>query len=268
MGSEESQLNLSLDMLRIKWYFLLAGLVLISASAKAQPDLSKLSSKERIELAQNEMKEAAVDTTFLREMDQGHNLFADQHYLKAIHKYEEAQKTRPNNVYPKVIITDIELSMKDTLKQLRQAEAQHKKEQKQQKMQPTPPQFQAPDTAKMAQEEKEREKKQNEWINQVRNQREAERKKQQEQKKPEDLIGSGDVKQVSVQQMQSDLAKKYPQGVTETKYKEGNKMITERVVVKGNVGDTYRKVEHAWGGIFYFKDGQPITEDTWKRETE
>jgi hypothetical protein len=63
------------------------------------------------------------------------------------------------------------------------------------------------------------------------------------------------------------LAQEYPQGVTEESYTEGNKVIIRRVVVNGNRGDEYSKVIAKWG-IFYFKNGQSITEAIWTRETE
>ena len=64
-----------------------------------------------------------------------------------------------------------------------------------------------------------------------------------------------------------ELANQYPQGVTEESYTEGNKVIIRRVVVNGNRGDEYSKVIAKWG-IFYFKNGQSITEAIWTRETE
>lgn len=63
------------------------------------------------------------------------------------------------------------------------------------------------------------------------------------------------------------LAQEYPPGVTEESYTEGNKVIIRRVVVNGNRGDEYSKVIAKWG-IFYFKNGQSITEAIWTRETE
>ncbi len=63
------------------------------------------------------------------------------------------------------------------------------------------------------------------------------------------------------------LAQEYPPGVTEESYTEGNKVIIRRVVVNGNKADEYSKVIAKWG-VFYFKNGQSITEAIWTRETE
>lgn len=56
------------------------------------------------------------------------------------------------------------------------------------------------------------------------------------------------------------------EGVQEKSYEEGNKMVIERTVRRGNKVDTYRKVISKTG-IYYFKNGSSITEGLWKRET-
>jgi hypothetical protein len=61
-------------------------------------------------------------------------------------------------------------------------------------------------------------------------------------------------------------AENLEEGVQEKSYEEGNKMIIERIVRRGNKVDTYRKVISKTG-IYYFKNGQSITETLWKRET-
>ena len=64
------------------------------------------------------------------------------------------------------------------------------------------------------------------------------------------------------------LAIKYPQGMTEKTYQEGNKKVTKRIVVRGNVGSEYMRVEHSWGGVYYFKNGDAITEYVWQKEAK
>jgi tetratricopeptide (TPR) repeat protein len=64
----------------------------------------------------------------------------------------------------------------------------------------------------------------------------------------------------------TDLAKNYPQGVTEESSSLGNKVIITRIVVIGNKGDEYKKVLDI-AGNYYFKNGQSISENTWHRET-
>ena len=64
----------------------------------------------------------------------------------------------------------------------------------------------------------------------------------------------------------SDLAKKYPQGLTEEKYMEGSKSITRRIIVEGDIGVEYKHVVHNWGGNYFFKNGKPTTRFTWQKE--
>lgn len=65
----------------------------------------------------------------------------------------------------------------------------------------------------------------------------------------------------------SDLAKVSSQGVTEKKYEEGNAIILERIVVKGEKADVYKKIHYTWGGVYYTKNDRNITEALWNTET-
>lgn len=56
------------------------------------------------------------------------------------------------------------------------------------------------------------------------------------------------------------------EGVQERSFELGNKMVIERTVKRGNKVDSYRKVISKTG-IYYFKNGNSITANTWKRET-
>jgi tetratricopeptide (TPR) repeat protein len=71
--------------------------------------------------------------------------------------------------------------------------------------------------------------------------------------------------------MTDNLALKYPQGVTEQRFTtESNGVVTGyavvRIVVKGNKGDEYKKTVTK-NLTRYFKNGIPITEDVWDKET-
>ncbi len=74
--------------------------------------------------------------------------------------------------------------------------------------------------------------------------------------------------------MTDNLALKYPQGVTEQKFtQESNGVVTGyivvRIVVKGNKGDEYKKSVTSNGKVIrFFKNGIPITEDVWDKETD
>ena len=64
----------------------------------------------------------------------------------------------------------------------------------------------------------------------------------------------------------NELAKKYPQGLTEETYTEGAKTIVKRVIVEGEIGVEYKKVTHNWGGVYYFKNGNPVNYFVWQKE--
>lgn len=239
---------------------------LIVFPLSAQEDFEQLSAKDRIDIAEREKQEAKTDAEFQQLMSQGHQLFENRHYLKAIHKYEEAQERRPYNVYPKVIIADIELSMKDTLKVLREAERQaERKQPPKDKPEITKEPKEKPQLTETKEETIERLSR---WEADVR--RDRERAREQQETEPATPVESteGDVKQMSVEEYQRELAQMYPKGITENVTREGNKQITTRIVVNGDKGNEYKKVEHDWGGVFYFKNGDAVTERVWKQETE
>ena len=66
--------------------------------------------------------------------------------------------------------------------------------------------------------------------------------------------------------LRNPLADVYPQGVTEEKSVENNKVILTRYVVNGNKVDVYKKII-GMNGNFYFKNDVSCSENTWKRES-
>lgn len=244
--------------------FFIAGL-LSPTMLEGQENFAGLTAKERIVIAEKEESEAKGDSEFQQMMQIGHELFKDRHYLKAIHQYEKAQDKRPYNVYPKVIIADIELSMKDTLALLRQQEQLELQNQDRPRTETL--EDKNPDTNPEPESEAERQKRVNEWEREERRKLEAERERQKE-KEPEVSQSQGDVVILSMDDFQKELAEKYPTGITEEVTVDGNKTITKRVRVAGGKGDEYKRVEHGWGGVFYFKNGDAVTERVWIQETE
>lgn len=232
-------------------------------SSEAQPDFSKLNSRQRIAIAEREQVEAATDMDFQNRMAEAHDLFRKKHYLKAIREYEKAQEQRPNNVYPKVKIADIELSMKDTLELLRAKE--------QEEMQKDLSDRKSEDKSEPARIDETREERlqrMDDWERKEREKREADRKRREAKSEAEVLREDGDVKKLSLEEYQKELAKKYPSGITEDRYEEGNKQIVRRIVVRDGKGNEYKRVEHSWGGVFYFKNADAVTERVWRSETE
>lgn len=65
-----------------------------------------------------------------------------------------------------------------------------------------------------------------------------------------------------------DLAKNYPPGITEELKTGVRKNVVRRIKVIENLGYEYLKVEHEWGGVYYFKDGEAINKQLWEQETQ
>ena len=93
--------------------------------------------------------------------------------------------------------------------------------------------------------------------------------------KPKEETPANKIKEVDVfietekrSQYTNDLAKKYPQGMTEEISKEGNAKVTKRIVVKGNTGDMYVKKETSFGAVYYFKNEAAISEGEFIKNTE
>jgi hypothetical protein len=64
----------------------------------------------------------------------------------------------------------------------------------------------------------------------------------------------------------NDIAKQYPQGLTQIEEKDGGTTTVKRIVVIGDKGYVYTKKVYSWG-TFYFKDGAQISEGTFNYET-
>lgn len=64
-----------------------------------------------------------------------------------------------------------------------------------------------------------------------------------------------------------ELAKVYPNGVTEEVEEYKNRTVYKRIVVNNNRGHLYEKVVYNYGGVFYFKDGDSVAQFVWDKET-
>ncbi len=65
----------------------------------------------------------------------------------------------------------------------------------------------------------------------------------------------------------SELAKKYPQGITEETTEAGNSITIKRTKVTGSHADVYERVFYTWGGTFFYKNGINITQSLWDKES-
>ncbi|MGY6563063.1 MAG: hypothetical protein ACXITV_13250 [Luteibaculaceae bacterium] len=90
-------------------FSILIFLLAFGFKLSAQIDFQNLSAEDIIRIGKEELVEASKDIVFIELMDKGHELFKSKNYDAAIQHYSQAQKKRPQNVYPSVIIRDIEL---------------------------------------------------------------------------------------------------------------------------------------------------------------
>ncbi len=65
----------------------------------------------------------------------------------------------------------------------------------------------------------------------------------------------------------SKLAELYPEGKTVKTEKKGNKEVTRVIIVSGSKGTEYQKIKYNWGGVYFFKNGDPITPLIFEKET-
>jgi len=63
------------------------------------------------------------------------------------------------------------------------------------------------------------------------------------------------------------ISEEFPMGITEEIHDDGKKIETRRIVVREGHGHIYKKLEHRWGGKFFFKDERSISEVEFQRES-
>lgn len=64
-----------------------------------------------------------------------------------------------------------------------------------------------------------------------------------------------------------ELAKKYPEGITEEIEESGSSVTIKRYKVTGSEVDVYERVFYPWGGTYYYKNGDNITKTLWDKES-
>jgi hypothetical protein len=66
----------------------------------------------------------------------------------------------------------------------------------------------------------------------------------------------------------SELAQKYPEGVTVESFQEANRVITRVIVNRNNIANEFKKVKYNWGGLYFFKNNTSITQGLFDQETK
>jgi hypothetical protein len=65
-----------------------------------------------------------------------------------------------------------------------------------------------------------------------------------------------------------DLAKKYAQGITNEEIEGPNCTIYRTIIVKGDVGDEYKKIKYNFGQVYFKKNDKDIPEAIYNKETK
>ena len=89
---------------------------------------------------------------------------------------------------------------------------------------------------------------------------------QQEKLKKLEEINFND--KAAVEKYLSELARTYPEGVTEENYEDKTKKVKRIIVNRQGVASEYRQIQHNWGGEYFFKNGQSISKHMFLIETQ
>lgn len=235
-----------------------------------QNDFGRMTGKSKSKAAKKEEKEAKKDDVYQKLMEEGHTFFQEKNYQEALDKYKTAATRRPINVYPKVKIADVELAMLNHKDEEPMADASKEIE-----LPTEEPEVIEPEVKEPTQEERvaealaAEEQKIKDALPPPPKIEEPKKEIPEEEEIVEETpkVTAENIEVISEEDFAENLAETYPDGVTEEIFEEGGKKITRRVVVKNGKGTDYRMVVHRWGGKFFFKNNESITEHTWNTET-
>lgn len=233
-------------------WLLIVGFLLLGLPAIAQPpneslteDFPGLTAKERSRIAKKESEEAKVDAEYQAVMNEAERLFQEQHFEEALAAFRKARALRPYNVYPKVKIKDLEAMLgKSPVAAVPTLDPDPGTQPVSSEPEAAEPQAEEPPVVQRVQQE--RTAPTEKAIVVPRTSR----------------IGST-APTVPKRQVESGTAPA-PDGVTELRYKEANAFVIERRVVEERRPVVYKRVQHACGQVYYFKDSTGIGERVWK----
>lgn len=247
---------------------------MLPAISLAQEKEEKLTKRE-IKVKQGKAQEA-FEIHYQKLLDDAHQLFQQRQYEAAVAKYRDALKLKPGEQYAIAKIKDLKIIM-EGLKEEPLAEVPEEVKEPVPEPKPLP----QPKPEPIPEPETEpTHKPEPEPISKPKRtpEPEPEEPKQTfklelgeapvgEKEKTKSVIRTEKIDKTS-EEYQIQLAKEYPEGITEDIYKEGSATITKRIVVKNNMGNEYKKAVHGWGGTFYFRNDKSTTARVWLRETE
>jgi len=238
--------------------------IFVHTSVLAQKDWSNLSPNQKIKLAKKEQKAAKKDPEYLKLMDEALVLFQEGKFEEAKRKYTEAHNRRPDNVYPMVMLDDIEVAMN-----LPQEET--KEEVVEEEI------IQEISEKEIAIESLEEEILQEENNIEVQIDEMAEEEKLEEEsieKEDTQIVVPVEPEVVINREIKANTEKTviiHPpkiyenDGVYREKLKEGNADVEQITIVEKGQATVYRKVTHAWGAVYYFENGDAIFKSEWEK---
>lgn len=232
------------------------SILIFPLNTQGQQDFTELSAKQKIKLGKKEQKEAKKDPEYLQLMNEGMALFQSKEYGKAITKYEDAHNRRPNNVYPMVMLDDI-----DVAKKLIASE--------------TKPETEVELTAFDDSTREPENNKSDIVVNAGRDSIQDSSPENTEliETQPQDpiVINTPDkvekqvVKSTEVKEVAKKEEKVYENdGIFRETLKEGSATIYQTTIVRNGKAIVLREVLHTWGGEFYFMDQNPVTKQEYE----
>jgi len=249
-------MKISLNILLILFAF--------NLSVSAQKDWSNLSPNQKIKLAKKEQKAAKKDPAYLALMDEALVLFQSGDFEEAREVYNKAHELRPDNVYPLVMLDDIEVAMSmpveeviveeeviietETIEELPVEEEIVQELIIEEKVVETP--------------EQEVEIIETEVI-------------EEETVETEIAVPIGSdlitTKEPETVQRSEKVVIEHPvkiyeeDGVYREDFKEGSANIEQITIVNKGASTVYRKVSHSWGAVYYFENGNAIFKTEWEK---
>jgi hypothetical protein len=227
--------------------------LIVSLSISAQDKWTKLSPNQKIRIAKKEQKEAKKDPEYNLLMEEAMLLFQSGEYEKAKEKYLEAHNRRPDNVYPMVMLDDVEIALKQTPVKKDEIPVE------------TPPienlaedvPVEAPATELPGNIED--------------TDVEEEIISNKEVKLPVDpektpVVVAKPERKAELKTPATQVQKEYKNdGVYRETLKEGSANVNQITIVEKGVSTIYREVIHSWGAKYYFKNKEAITEKEWEK---
>ena len=210
--------------------------------------------KLKTQLASEQKEKAAQEREYMLLLQDGNTLMAESRYKEAKSKFTDALAIKPNESEPQSRIEEIDQELEKIA--LADAEKAKKKKEAQAK-------FEADQKAAADLAAKEREARlaaleamdnQAEEVEETSNETEEQKRQRLYERALKNVEELGLDSETQRLAFLSELAKIYPEGVTEESVKGSNYTLLRHVVNQSGVVTVYEKKIWDWGGIFYFKD--------------